>query len=133
MCAPQAAVGEVARGVVDDEERDEDVLDREEEVLPVCREGECIPERVGRRYCVCDRFERECGQGEASGGVRVEDCIFWILHGGVSVLNILFYFKKRVFRANALRSSCGSFIIDPPMTSPIPRAFENAYLKHFES
>lgn len=64
---------EGCRGEVDDQKGDERILQAEEKVFPIGREGEVVP--VGVRCCdgVRERLEDVCGQGESAGRLRGED------------------------------------------------------------
>ena len=104
---------------MDYEEGDDDVLDGEEEVLAIGGEGEVVAVGVGKSDCIRERFEDVCGEGKATRGACRHDCAADVG-----------YMISRGRRVHALRSNCGTFMMEPPTTIPSPSPFESEYLRH---
>ena len=56
------------------EERNDDVLDCEEEVLAICREWEVVTIGVGERDSVRECFMGICSEREPAGGACGDNC-----------------------------------------------------------
>jgi hypothetical protein len=109
-------------GVVEDDEKsDEHVLDGKEEVLSVGGEGEAISRGVGEAYSIRERLQDVCSKGEAPSGLGSQN---WAVVRDE---------QSRAGECHALRSSCGTFITDPPTTTVTPIPLDNEYLMHCTS